>query len=177
MIPRRDRLHPAKSRMLQPAREDEVTVEPLCARRHLRERHPHLESDPRLFGQNAHRTDRPDRRYDRVEERADFRPFALEMLFEVRPAAGMRLIAIRELAAALLAAPERRLVFHRSSLRMTSFNPDQTSSTAQTLMSTNPSGKATSRMTSSMMSVLTPELFFGQETQTVPLGSIVFRSD
>ena len=38
-------------------------------------------------------------------------------------------------------------------VRMTSFSPDQTSSTAQTLTSTRCSGSATSRITSSVMSV------------------------
>ena len=53
----------------------------------------------------------------------------------------------------------------RSLLRTTSFSPDQVSSTAHTLMSTSPSGSASARMTSSVMSVLTPEACFGQLTQ------------
>ena len=53
----------------------------------------------------------------------------------------------------------------RSCFRMTSFRPDQVSSTAQTLMSTSPSGSATSRTVSSVMSVATFDAFFGQEIQ------------
>ena len=61
------------------------------------------------------------------------------------------------------------------SLRMTNFKPDQTLSTAQTLMSTRPIGKATSRMVSSVMSVGTLEDLFGQETQITPSCFRFFR--
>jgi hypothetical protein len=44
---------------------------------------------------------------------------------------------------------------------MTSRNPDQVSSIAHTLLSTSPVGNATARMTSSVMSVATPDDFFG----------------
>src|SRR5260370_40448006 len=63
----------------------------------------------------------------------------------------------------------------RSSRRIINFNPDQVSSTAQTFMSTNPSGNAISRITSSVTSVEIPEDFFGHETQTVPLSDILSR--
>ena len=53
---------------------------------------------------------------------------------------------------------------HRNSFRMTSFKPDQISLTAQTFMSTNPRGKANSRMVSSVISVGTFEAFFGHDT-------------
>lgn len=56
---------------------------------------------------------------------------------------------------------------------MTSFNPDQTSLTAQTLISTNLRGSAISRMVSSVMSVSTPEDFFGHDTQTKPVGKVI----
>src|ERR1700680_409050 len=53
----------------------------------------------------------------------------------------------------------------RCVLRITSFRPDQVSSTAHTLMSTRSSAKAISRITSSVMSVGTPAVRFGQLTQ------------
>lgn len=53
----------------------------------------------------------------------------------------------------------------RNSFRTTSLSPDQISETAQTLISTKPSGSATSRMVSSVMSVGSFADFFGQETQ------------
>jgi len=56
----------------------------------------------------------------------------------------------------------------RSETRITSFNPDHTSLTAQTLISTKPSGRAISRIVSSVISVGTFELFFGHETHTKP---------
>lgn len=54
----------------------------------------------------------------------------------------------------------------RNALRTTSLRPDQVASTAQTFTSTKPSGKATSRTVSSVMSVATFAAFLGQETQT-----------
>src|SRR5579862_575620 len=61
-------------------------------------------------------------------------------------------------------------------LRTTSFSPDQVSSTAHTLISTSPSGRATSRTTSSLMSVATREAFFGQLTQIVASSRIARRA-
>src|SRR6185312_14361228 len=76
------------------------------------------------------------------------------------------------------AAPERegQAEAHRSSFRITSLRPDQTSLTAQTFTSTNPSGSATSLTVSSVMSVATFDAFFGQETQTAASGRISFLS-
>ena len=59
-------------------------------------------------------------------------------------------------------------LYFRSLFRITSFSPDQTASTAQTFTSTNPIGKLTSRTPSSVMSVDTPEAFFGHDTHTTP---------
>ena len=64
----------------------------------------------------------------------------------------------------------------RFSRRTINFNPDQVSSTAQTFTSTKPSGNATSRITSSVTSVATPEDFFGHETQRTPVSAINLRS-
>ena len=50
---------------------------------------------------------------------------------------------------------------YRSDFLIISFNPDQMSSTAQTLISTNPRGRASFRTTSSVRSVSTLEDFFG----------------
>src|SRR5262245_25792011 len=49
--------------------------------------------------------------------------------------------------------------------RMTRRRADHVSSTAQTLLSTRPRGRANSRTTSSVTVVLTPALFFGHEIQ------------
>ena len=80
-------------------------------------------------------------------------------------------------------APERRNSgpYRRSDFRITSFKPDHTASTAQTLISTSPIGKQISRITSSVTSVATPEAFFGavflgHETQIIPSGASKSRS-
>src|SRR6266516_6058927 len=67
------------------------------------------------------------------------------------------------------------LLDFRFSRRISNFNPDHVSSTAQTFMSTNPSGNAISRITSSVTSVEIPEDFFGHETQIAPLSDILSR--
>jgi hypothetical protein len=64
---------------------------------------------------------------------------------------------------------------YRSSLRTTSFKPDHTSSTAHTFTSTNPSGSATSRTVSSVISVGTFDDFFGHDTHTTASGASVWR--
>src|ERR1700730_4976302 len=63
----------------------------------------------------------------------------------------------------------------RFSRRTINFKPDQVSSTAHTFTSTNPSGSATGRMTSSVRSVVTPADFFGHDTQSVPVSAILPR--
>src|SRR2546421_4355658 len=65
----------------------------------------------------------------------------------------------------------------RFSRRIINFNPDQVSSTAQTFVSTRPSGSATARMTSSVTLVGTPDDFLGHETQTTASSAIFWRSD
>src|SRR5579863_10242013 len=57
---------------------------------------------------------------------------------------------------------------------MTSFNPDQVSSTAQTLMSTRPFFRAKFRTTFSFMSVGTSEAALGHETHSIPLEARAF---
>ena len=59
---------------------------------------------------------------------------------------------------------------------MTSRRPDQVSSIAQTLLSTRPVGSATSRTTSSDMSVGTPEDRFGQAIHSPRAGHPVAQS-
>jgi len=103
----RNGLNLPKARMLQSPGENDVPVQPSAARRELRKRHAHLERYPRLFGQDAHRADRPNGRDDGVKQQADFRRLAMKMALELVPTAGMRLIAIRKLTAALAATPER----------------------------------------------------------------------
>ena len=55
--------------------------------------------------------------------------------------------------------------------RTTNFNPDQTSLTAQTFTSTRPVASPMLRIIFSSKSDSTPELFFGQEIQSIPAGA------
>src|SRR5438093_3988173 len=84
------------------------------------------------------------------------------------------ILSLREREGRRGAAGEGHLDF-RFLRRIINFNPDHVSSTAQTFMSTNPSGNATSRTTSSVMSVGILADFFGHETQIVPLSAILSR--
>jgi hypothetical protein len=69
------------------------------------------------------------------------------------------------------------LLRHLSSFRTTSFKPDQTSLTAQTFMSTKPSGNANSRIVLSVMSVGIFDALFGHDTQTAQSFFRLWRSD
>src|SRR6185436_8227727 len=114
MIPRRERLHATEAPMFEPAREHDVAVDPALSRRHLRERHPHLKGDPRLL---RHDPDGPNGLDDgdkAIEQRADFRRLAGEVMLEVVRGTRMRLIAVGELPSAIAAAPERLVVSHVS---------------------------------------------------------------
>src|SRR5579871_6042677 len=66
------------------------------------------------------------------------------------------------------------ITHYRSSFRITNFNPDHTSSTAQTFMSTKPVGRTNSRITLSVRSLATPEVFLGHEIHTTASGAIFF---
>jgi len=62
----------------------------------------------------------------------------------------------------------------RSLTRITNFNPDHTSLTAHTFTSTSPASNPIRRTSFSFISVLTPEVFFGHETQSIPAGASRF---
>src|SRR5689334_3133941 len=66
---------------------------------------------------------------------------------------------------------EDHRLFDRLLSRRTNLSPDQVWSTAQTLTSTSPSGKPSSRTTFSVKSVSTPELIFAQDIQTFSSSS------
>src|SRR5215475_13228270 len=68
------------------------------------------------------------------------------------------------------------LHYQRNSSRTTSLRPDHTSVTAHTLMSTKPSGSATSRIVFSVMSVGTWADFLGHDTQIGASEFSFFRS-
>src|SRR5438045_5427593 len=65
---------------------------------------------------------------------------------------------------------------HRSLSLRTNLRPDQVSSTAQTFTSTSPNSSPKVRTTPSVRSVSTPDVFFGQATQSIPFGSSLSRS-
>ena len=85
---------------------------------------------------------------------------------------GCLAVTLRNTLGACIFSPE---AYQRSSFLTTSFSPDHTSSTAQTLTSTKPSGNATSRTVSSVISVGTFDAFFGHDTQTTASGASVCR--
>ena len=64
----------------------------------------------------------------------------------------------------------------RADLRITSFSPDHTSSTAHTLMSTSVMGSATSRITSSVMSVATSRTFSASSPRSAASGRIALSA-
>lgn len=107
MISRRKRFDPAEAWAFQTTRQDDVTVDPALPDRKGRKTHSDLESDPRLLGQDGDRAVCLREGEQFVEDRPDVRRFAFEMRRErIGAMTGMRLISIRELAAAFWAAPQ-----------------------------------------------------------------------
>jgi len=80
VIARGESFDPPETRMLQPAREDDVAIEPLLTRRDLREGHSHLKCDPGFLRQNTDRSAAAHGRHDRVEERSNLRRFSVKMI-------------------------------------------------------------------------------------------------
>jgi hypothetical protein len=107
VIPRRKRLYGAKAAALQAPGEDDVSIEPSATRSHLREGHANVERDAGLFGKDLDWTDLANRRHDRIEQCTNLGGLSGEVMLEVVTTAGVRLIAVRELATAPLAAPQR----------------------------------------------------------------------
>jgi hypothetical protein len=64
-----------------------------------------VKGDAGLLGKHVDGADVPDGGDDGVEERADLRRLAREVMLEIVATARVRLIAVRELSAASLAAP------------------------------------------------------------------------
>ena len=96
--------------MLQASRKHNVAIQPAGAWSDLRERHADLKGGTCLLGENGHRTERSDRGRDGIEQRANVRSLAAEVMREIIHAARVRLVAIRKGAVTLRTTPERRQV-------------------------------------------------------------------
>ena len=107
VIARREGLELSEDRVLDSPGEHQVAIEKRQSGGHLREGHAHLERDPSLLGQDAEVAERPQRLDERVEELPHDRILAGEVAVERVQTAGMRLVAVCELAFALRALPER----------------------------------------------------------------------
>jgi hypothetical protein len=77
--------------------------------RQLGEGHAHVKGDPRLLGQNRHRSELAEQGQERLVNVADERRPALEMMLQLQGPAGVRLVAVGEGAAAGGTGPERLL--------------------------------------------------------------------
>jgi hypothetical protein len=87
VISGRDCINSTESRVLQPAREHYMTVNPAQTRSQLREGHPHLKGDAGFFRQDGHQSAPPDCLEHGVKDRADFRRLAVKMRLQIVPAA------------------------------------------------------------------------------------------
>ena len=110
VIPRRKRLYATKAGALEAPRQDDVAIQPFSTRGHLREGHSDVERDACLFGKDLDWADLANRGNHRVEQSANPRWLSGKVMLQVMTPTGVRLIAIRELAAASLASPQRPFV-------------------------------------------------------------------
>lgn len=131
MVARRERLDASKARALTSPREHDVSIEPRPPWRQLGKGHPYVERNAALFGQDFDWADVTDGVDDGIKERADFGRLPRKVVLEIVAPARMRLIAVRELAAAALAAPERRAV---QGLAREASIPDTTATEAAALV-------------------------------------------
>jgi len=89
VVPGRNGIYAAESRVLHSARQNDMTVHPSQTRSQLRERHAHLKRDARFFRQHGHRSAAPDGLEHRVKDRTDFRRLAFKMRLQIVLAAEM----------------------------------------------------------------------------------------
>ena len=68
VVARRDRLNLTKTRMLEPACENDMTIQPPSLGRDLRKRHAHLKSNARFLWQNSDWANPPNGCYNIVEQ-------------------------------------------------------------------------------------------------------------
>lgn len=113
VIAGRDSIDATEARVLEPPRQHKVPIQPSPSRRYLCEGHSYLEGNSRLLGNDGHRAKGSNFCCEALVERANFCRLALEMVFEVMPPAGVRLVAIGEHAAASWAAPKISGFCHR----------------------------------------------------------------
>ena len=100
MVARRDSFDPAKPRMLQTPRQDDVTIEPLAARRNLRERHADLERDAGLLGLHAYRSELSQRHEYSIKKLSNPRFLSFKVALERVTPARMCLAPVGESASA-----------------------------------------------------------------------------
>lgn len=105
VIARRNGLDAPKPWAVTSPGENDVSVEPPASRRHLRERHSHLERDATFLGDDRDRSNVANCIDNRIEEGANRPRLAFKMIVQVVAPARVRLVSIRELPTASLAAP------------------------------------------------------------------------
>jgi hypothetical protein len=106
VIARRKRFDFSKARMFEPARQNNMTIDPFGTSGQLGKRHSNLKSNARFFGQNRDRTAAPDCLENRFVDFVDLLGLAFEMMFQIVDSAEVRLVPIREFAFALRAFPQ-----------------------------------------------------------------------
>lgn len=106
VVSRRERLDLAEARMLEPAREYHVAVQPPLPRRDLREGHAHLKRDSGLLREHGHRSAGHYDTADSLEKDSNGPVFRAKVMLQIEWSARMRLIAIREAPPAARAGPE-----------------------------------------------------------------------
>lgn len=106
VVARRETFDLGEQRIFESAGEDEVAGHPVTADGQLGEAHPHLEGDSGFLGKHGDGSEALEHRDEAVEDLANLRRPAGEMVLEVEWAAGVGLVAVGEGAAALRALPE-----------------------------------------------------------------------
>jgi len=108
MISRRESFDPAKARMVEATRQDNMAVHPVSPNDEGRKAHPNVKRDPCFFREHSHPAVLLRDRQQLIEDCAHDRWFSSEMGRQRVSAAGVRLVPIRKFPPAFRAAPHFR---------------------------------------------------------------------
>ena len=123
MISWRESFDTAEAGIFETPGQNDVAVDPVVANNESGKAHPHLKCDPGLLRQNRDRPVPLRGRQEFVEDHTHILRFAGEMRCERVAAAGVRLVAISDEAAATWTTPQRRQPLRRLHVLSCRINP------------------------------------------------------
>src|ERR1700704_4340361 len=110
MISRGEGFDAPEAGIFEPAREHDMAIDPVLSNDERGKAHPHLKRDPGLLREHGDGPVFPRAAQQLLEDRADGRRLSLKVGSKRGATAGMRLIPVRKLAAAVRTTPHDRWI-------------------------------------------------------------------